>query len=33
VALKISHVKLAAEVDLIGAIKSELAAIMKLTKT
>ena len=33
VASKISHVKLAAEVDLIGAIKSELAAIMKLTKT
>lgn len=33
VALKISHVKLAVEVDLIGAIKSELAAIMKRTKT
>jgi len=33
VALKITHVKLAVEVDLIGAIKSELAAIKKRIKT
>jgi len=32
VAVKISHVKLAVEVDLIGAVKSELAAVMKKSK-